>query len=50
MPEIADGAEAGTTSPVVGPNGENGVASSTSKKRVALLIAYWGSDYQGLQM
>eukprot|EP00752_Nemacystus_decipiens_P001432 g1412.t1 len=36
--------------PAAGPNREGGVASSTSKKKVALLISYWGSDYQGLQM
>lgn len=36
--------------PVAGTNGEGGVASSSSKKKVALLISYWGSDYQGLQM
>lgn len=42
--------EIATGGPVVGPNGEGGVASSTSKKKVALLISYWGSDYQGLQM
>ncbi|CAM9524052.1 unnamed protein product [Scytosiphon promiscuus] len=49
-PVEGDGPEVASTSPVVGPNGEGGVASSTSKKRVALLIAYWGSDYQGLQI
>ncbi|CAM9268837.1 unnamed protein product, partial [Hapterophycus canaliculatus] len=49
-PAEQDAVEAGTTTPVVGPNGEGGVASSTSKKRVALLIAYWGSEYQGLQI
>lgn len=31
-------------------NGEGGVASDSSKKKVALLISYWGSNYQGLQM
>lgn len=36
--------------PVLRPNGEGGVASSTSKKKVALLISYWGNNYQGLQM
>lgn len=43
-------AEAAPTGPVVGPNGEGGVASNSSKKKVVLLISYWGSDYQGLQM
>lgn len=31
-------------------NGEGGVASDSSKKKVALLISYWGSNYQGLQI
>ncbi|CAM9174938.1 unnamed protein product, partial [Ectocarpus sp. 8 AP-2014] len=46
----ADGASADEAGSVVGPNGEGGVASSSSKKKVALLISYWGNNYQGLQI
>ncbi|CAM9246586.1 unnamed protein product [Ascophyllum nodosum] len=42
-----------TASPKEDPaagSGESGVASDVSKKKVALLISYWGSNYQGLQI